>query len=160
RIDGILQDNQFIDMRVREEVRVGDRVERPMSIFLHFRGPKSLAGRKVLYTSGQNDGKMLVRNGGRHFNYVVAQIDPEGRTAQQESLVPITESGFNRALAQMIGVLERHVQTDPSGENTQVEQLSGAKLNKRPCTVIHIVHPRKQAGLQFHVANVFVDDEL
>ena len=160
RIDGILQDHQFIDMRVREEVRQGDRVVRPMSIYLQFLGPASVAGRKVLYVAGQNEGKMLVRNGGKHFDYVVAKIDPRGESARKESLVPITESGFNRVLAQMIEILERHARLDPGGDNTKVQRIAGTKLNGRPCTVIRIVHPTKQEGMAFHLANVFIDDEL
>jgi hypothetical protein len=160
RIDGILQDYQHIDMLVREEVRESDRVVRPLCIFLRFVGPASVAGRRVLYVEGQNDGKMLVRNGGRHFDYVVAQLDPNGRTAQQESLVPITETGLNRVLQHMIEILERHMQADPSGANTAVERLEGAKINKRPCSVVHIVHANRESGLEFHVANVFIDVEL
>lgn len=160
RIDGILQDYQYIDMKVREEVRGSGRVISPLSINLHFLGPANVAGRRVIYVAGRNDGKMLVRNGGKHFDYVVVQIEPWGESAQKESLVPITESGFNQVLAHMIDVLDQHVQADPSGENTQVERLAGAKLNKRACSVIRIVHPKKQDGLDFHVANVFIDDEL
>ena len=69
----------------------------PLSIYLRFLAPANVAGRKVLYVAGQNDGKMLVRNGGRHFDYVLAKIEPWGEAAQKESLVPITETGFNRA---------------------------------------------------------------
>jgi hypothetical protein len=160
RIDGILQDYQYVDMRVREEIRDGDRLVRPLSIYLKFIGPASVAGRRVLFVEGQNDGKMLVRNGGRHFDYVVAQIDPDGRAAQAESLVPITQTGFNRVLRHMIEILERHAQADPSGENTKVERISGAKINHRPCNVVRILHPAKENGLEFHVANVFIDVEL
>jgi outer membrane lipoprotein-sorting protein len=60
----------------------------------------------------------------------------------------------------MIAVLERHVVVDPGGTNTQVEQIKGAKLNDRTCSVIRITHPESQQGLEFHRANVFVDDEL
>lgn len=160
RIDGFLQDNQFIDMKVREEVREGSQIAAPFAIYLHFLAPTKIAGRRVLYVNGQNEGKMLVRNGGKHFDYVVVQVDPNGDSARDESLVPITDSGFNRLLSQMISILERHVKADPSGENTKVERIERAKLNKRPCHVIRIVHPRQQDGLEFHVANVFIDDAL
>ncbi len=160
RIGGFLQDYQYIDMCAREEIRQGDQVVQPMSIFLHFLGPKNVAGRKVLYIDGQNDGRMMVRNGGKHFDYVIVNIDPNGDTAREESLVPITESGFNRVLSQMINVLERHVKADPSGENTKVERIPGAKINKRPVSIIRIVHAQHEDGLEFHVANVFLDDEL
>jgi len=160
RIEGFLQDYQYINMWVREEARQGDGIVQPMSIFLEFLGPKKVAGRRVLFIEGENDGKMMVRNGGKHFDYVTVNIDPDGESARDESLVPITQSGFNRILAQMINVLERHRKADPSGTNTQVKRIMGAKINKRSASVVRIVHPQKQPGLEFHEANVFVDDEL
>jgi hypothetical protein len=160
RIEGVLQSYQYIDMRVREEVRDGDHVLQPFSIYLQFVGPAKLAGRQVLYVDGRNDGKMQVRNGGRHFDYVVVNLEPEGDTAREESLVPVTKTGFNQILAQMIGILERHRHVDPTAANTKVDRIEGAKLDKRLCTVVRITHPRRQPGLEFHVANVFVDQEL
>ncbi|MGD9720908.1 MAG: DUF1571 domain-containing protein [Pirellulales bacterium] len=160
RIHGILQDHQYIDLWVREEVRSGQRAVVPLSIYMEFLAPKNVSGRRVLFVNGQNDGKMLVRNGGKHFDYVVVDVDPFGESAKEESLVPVTETGFNQILTQMIAVLERHATADPTGQNTRVEQVSGAKLDKRPCKVIRITHPRHQPGFEFHQANVFVDDEL
>jgi hypothetical protein len=160
RIGGYLQDMQFIDMQVREAIVSDNRLVQPLSIYLHFLGPRLVAGRKVVYVEGQNEGKMLVRNGGRHFDYVIAKIDPNGENACEETLVPITQIGFNRLLGQMIDVLERHRRADPTGTNTKAERISGAKINARRCTVIRITHPRRDAGIEFHVANVFVDDEL
>ncbi len=160
RIGGILQDLQYIDIKAREEVRSGGQVVEPMAIYLQFVGPAKVAGRRVVYVAGRNNGKMLVRNGGKHFEYVVVEIDPDGESARDESLVPITQSGFTNVLNQMIGVLERHVKADVSAANTHVERIAGAKINHRACTLIRIVHPQKQEGLEFHQANVFVDDEL
>jgi hypothetical protein len=147
-------------MRVREEVSDGGRVLQPFSIYLQFVGPAKVAGRRVLYVNGRNDGKVMVRNGGKHFDYVVVNLDPDGDTAREESLMPITQTGFNQVLAQMINILERHQRVDPSAANTKVERIEGAKLNKRACTVVRITHPLPQKGLEFHVANVFVDQEL
>ena len=160
RIEGFLQDTQFIDMRLREEILDQGRVVEPLCIFLQFAGPKKIAGRRVLYIEGRNDGKMLVRNGGKHFDYVVVEIDPNGDSAREESLVPITKSGFAAVLSQMIDILKRHVEADPQGVNTEVQWIDGAKINKRPCTVIRVLHPTKQSGLEFHLANVFIDSEL
>lgn len=160
RIHGILQDHNYIDMWVREEQRNERGVSAPLSIYMQFLAPKNVAGRRVLYVDGHNNNKMLVRNGGKHFDYVVVEIDPHGETAMDESLVPVTQSGFNQILAQMIAVLERHVAIDPSGTNTEVQQIKGAKLNQRACNVIRISHPTPQQGLEFHRVNVFVDDEL
>jgi hypothetical protein len=160
RIEGTLQDYHYIDMDVREEMRRGDRIEKPLGIFLKFLGPDDVAGRRVLYVEGQNDGQMMVRNGGKRFAHVVVKIDPRGERASRESLVPITEVGFGQMLSRMIVILETHARVDAEGENTQVRRITGAKLDKRPCTMIRITHPEKQVGLNFHEANVFVDDAL
>lgn len=160
RIEGVLQKHQYIDMRVREELRDGDAIVQPFSLYLEFVGPPKLAGRRLLYVAGRNDDKMMVRNGGRHFDYVVVNLDPDGDTAKEESLVPVTKTGFQQILDQMIDIIARHRRVDPAGDNTKVERIAGAKLNHRACTIIRITHPRKQQGLEFHVANVFVDDEL
>lgn len=160
RIEDILQDYHYIDMEVREPIRSGEQIEKPLSIFLKFIGPDDVAGRRVLYVEGQNEGKMVVRNGGKRFAHVVVKIDPRGERATRESLVPITEIGFDQLLSRMIVILEAHAQVDTTGENTHVRRITGAKLDKRPCTVIRITHPEKQVGLNFHEANVFVDDAL
>lgn len=160
RIKDTLQDYHYIDMEVREEIRSGERVEKPLSIFLRFLGPDDVAGRRVLYVEGQNEGQMVIRNGGKRFAQVVVKIDPRGERASRESLVPITEIGFEQILSRMIVILETHARVDTTGENTHVRRIAGAKLNKRPCTVIRITHPEKQVGLNFHEANVFVDDAL
>jgi hypothetical protein len=160
RIDGFLQDYQFVDMRVREAVHEHGSIVVPLSIYLHFLAPAKIAGRQVLFIEGKNDGKILVRNGGKHFDYVTVQVDPDGDNARRESLVPITETGFNRVLSRMIDVLERHQRVDAAGTNTVVSKVPGVKINKRPSTMIKIVHPTKQDGLEFHIANVYTDDEL
>jgi hypothetical protein len=160
RINGYLQDMHFIDMQVRESVHQDGRIVQPLSIYLHFLGPKNVVDRRVVYVEGQNGGKMLVRNGGKHFDYVVAEIDPQSDAARDETLVPVTDIGFNRLLGKMIEVLQKHQQIDVSGGNSHAERISGAKINNRTCTVIRITHPRPMDGLEFHIANVFVDDDL
>jgi hypothetical protein len=118
-----------------------------------------VAGRKVLFVEGQNEGKMVVRNGGKRFKNVIVKVDPFGESARRESLVPVTEIGFDQVLSRMIRILEAHAQVDPTGTNTQVLRITG-KVNQSSCTVLRVTHSQKQVGLQFHVANVFVDDAL
>ena len=160
RIGGFLQDYHYVDMEVRQEITADGRLVQPLSIYLRFLGPKLVAGRKVIFIEGRNEGKMLVRNGGRHFDYVVVRIDPNGKNAREETLVPITDIGFTRLLGRMIELLERHRIADPTGQNTKTERIVGVKINQRPCTLIRVTHPRQMDGLEFHVANVFVDDQL
>jgi hypothetical protein len=157
RINGVVQEMHFIDMAVREAQADSGQ---PLSIYLHFLGPKNVLDRRVIFVEGANQGKILVRNGGKHFDYVIADVDPNSAAAREETLVPITGIGFNRLLAHMIDVLEKHRQIDAAGENTTAERIRGAKINGRECTVIRITHPQPMQGLEFHQANVFVDEEL
>jgi hypothetical protein len=145
---------------VREAVHQQGNIVVPLSIYLQFLGPARVAGRQVLFVEGQNEGKLLVRNGGKHFDYVTVQVDPDSENTRRESLVPITETGFNRVLNHMIDVLERHRHADPEGTNTKVARVPGVKINKRPSTMIKIEHATQQKGLEFHLANVYTDDEL
>ena len=77
-----------------------------------------------------------------------------------ERLVPITDSGFNQHLGHLIEIFKRHIAIDPHGENTRVQRIAGAKVNKRSCQVIRITHSKKQNGLEFHLANLFLDEQL
>ncbi len=160
RINGLLQEYQYIDMWVREESRDQGGLVSPLAVYMEFRGPSDFAGRRALFVDGQNDGKVLVRKGGNRFAYVVTQIAPDGPSARTESLLPITQSGFSPMLAALIDVLELHAAADPSGQNTNVERIAGAKLNDRACDVIKISHPRRQDNLTFHAISIFIDTEL
>jgi hypothetical protein len=160
RIDGRLQDYYYINMHVREEVYSGTRVVRPLSVLLEFLSPSEIAGRKVLFVTGQNDNKMLVRKGGKRFSFLVVDLDPLGPSAQQESLIPVTEMGFQHHLGRTLRVLEHDMVVDPSGENTKVKHIQGASINGRSCQVIRITHPQRRQGLQFFQANMYVDSQL
>lgn len=160
RIEGVLQSFQYLKMEVREEQRIGDRVVQPLAVYVEFTAPADVAGRRVLYVEGQNEGRLLVRRGGRRNPYLVVRIDPAGPAAMQESQVPITETGFNRMLDRMVRLLEDHRRIDPTGANTRLQKFVRAKINGRSCTVLRVTHPNEQEGLHFHITNVYVDDAL
>jgi len=160
RIDGELQDYYYIDLRVREQIAVGAQVTQPLSVLLDFLGPSHIEGRRALFVAGQNDGKLLVRKGGRRFGYVVMDIDPFGPSVQRESLMPITEIGFSHLLDRTIRTLQQDVAADPSGEDTIVEHITTATINDRPCQMLRITHPRRRDGLQFFSASVSIDSGL
>ncbi len=160
RIDGRLQDHSYINMHVREEAMLGTRVVRPLSVLLEYLSPSEIAGRKVLFVAGQNDNKMLVRKGGKRFSFIIIDLDPLGPSAQQESLIPITELGFKQQLGRTIRVLEHDILVDHAGENSKVEHIKGASINDHSCQVIRITHPQPQDGLQFFQANMYVDSQL
>ena len=160
RIEGDLHDMQYIQARVRTEVAEDGQTVQPYSVFLEFQGPAKIKGRKVLYVQGHNDNKMLVRNGGKRFNYVTVKVDPSSEAALRESLVPITGIGFASVTDSLITLIRKDMERDPSGANTKVKFFRHAKINGRVCTRISVLHAKPDPVLEFAEANVFVDDEL
>lgn len=160
RIDGELQDYQYIDMHVREHSEARGEVMQPFSVLLEFLGPAEVEGRKALFVAGQNDDRLLVRKGGKRFGYVVMDIDPFGASVKRESLMPITEIGFSQLLDRTIRTLQQDVAADPSGDNTIVEHITNATINGRPCQMLRITHPLRRDGLQFFSASMSIDSEL
>ena len=161
RIQDRLQD--FQSMRVRLRVArpaVDNSPAVPLSVYLDFLGPPKIRGRKVLFVAGQNNGKMLARNGGKRFNYVIVRIDPRSDAALRESLVPISEMGFENMTQILIRLLDENIRHDPSGGNSHLAFYKNAKVNDRTCTRIAVSHPEQNAALGFNTADVFVDDEL
>ena len=160
RIGGVLSDYQYMIAKSRYHRQRDQRTVVPLSIYLHYFGPTKLKGRKVIYVAGQNDNKMLVRNGGRRFGFVKVRIDPDSKAALRESHYPITELGIDNVIQRLLQRAEQDIAADPDGENTKVEFFRDAKINKRPCVRVRVTHPERQADLSFHRAEIFVDDQL
>jgi hypothetical protein len=161
RIEDELQD--FQTMRAR--VRCGSSAEAgrpavPFSVFLEFLGPPKVRGRRVLFVAGENGGKMLARNGGKRFNYVIVKLDPISEASMRESLVPITEIGFENMTRILVRLLEENIERDPAGANSHLAFYKNAKVNDRTCTRISVRHPEPNSELVFSSADVFVDDAL
>lgn len=160
RIDGRLRDYEYLWTRVRLQQTRDGRVTAPFSVFMQFLGPAALKDRKVLYVEGDNDDKMIVRNGGRRFSYVTVRIAPDSETALRESRYPITELSLETLARQMIEKVQDDLRYDPLAQNTQVTFFQGARVEGRPCTRVRVVHPERDVHFTFHVAEVYVDDEL
>jgi hypothetical protein len=160
RIEGDLRDAQYIQTKVRTELMQGDQVVQPYSVFLSFSAPAQIAGRKVVYVQGRNDNKMLVRNGGKRFNYVTVKLDPTSEAALRETLVPITGIGFANVTESLVTLIQQDMRRDPLAANTKVKFFRNAKVNGRVCTRISVLHPQPDPSLEFSEADVYVDDEL
>jgi Protein of unknown function (DUF1571) len=161
RIEDQLQDFQSMRARVRcARVAADNQPAVPFSVYLEFVAPRKAKGRQVLFVSGQNGGKMLARNGGKRFNYVIVKVDPRSEAATRESLVPITEIGLENMTRILIRLLEENIIHDPSGTNSHLAFYKNAKVNERICTRISVTHPQPNPALGFSSADVYVDDEL
>ncbi|MDP7303599.1 MAG: DUF1571 domain-containing protein, partial [Pirellulaceae bacterium] len=160
RINGQLRDYEYLATKVRREQRRGDKITTPFSIYSQFLGPAKVRGRKVLYVQGENEGKMLVRNGGSRFNYITVKLEPDSAAALRESRYPITELGLDSITQRLINQTLSDIRHDPTGENSRVTFFRQASVEDRPCLHIQVVHPTRHEQFTYHIANIYIDSEL
>lgn len=155
RIAGELLPYEHIYVKFRSERVDHDKVVVPFSVYMKFLGPKRMKGREVLYVKGENDGDMLARQPGRRAS-IDLSVDPHGDLAMRDNRYPITEFGIENLLSRLIEVAVEDMQCDDCDVNVYRE----AKVDGRTCTGYEVKHPIRSPRFRFHLARVFVDDEL
>lgn len=155
RIDGALSEYQYIYLKVRHQQERDGQVV-PFSVYLRYLQPEKLAGREVIYVEGRNRGKMIVRRGGDRFAYVTTSLDPHSDVAMQESHYPITEVGIRTLIARLLEVAQEDVKHD----ECEVIMRPGAKIDGRSCLFVQVRHPVRREYFRYHIAQIFIDDEL
>jgi len=156
RMDGALEDYQYLSCKVRHEQHRDGEVVVPFSVYLRFLKPERVADREVVYVEGQNKGKMIVRRGGDRFSFVTTSLDPHSDLAMQEARYPITEMGIRNMIVRLLEVAREDLQHD----ECEVTMRPGAKLDGRSCTFVQVRHPVRRNYFRYHVAQVFIDDQL
>ena len=146
RIDGKVGEANTMLIKVRHK---------PFSVYMNFLKPDSLKGREVIYVEGANDGKMFAH--GTRFERIAGTLplDPTGPIAMRDNRYPITDIGLYNLVRRLAEVGEK----DSKYGECEVKFFPGAKINKRDCTCIEVVHPKARRNFLFHVARIFVDDE-
>jgi outer membrane lipoprotein-sorting protein len=148
RLDGQLGEYEYMFLKVRQK---------PFSVYMHFLDPPSVKGQEVIYVEGQNNGKMWAHPPGLRNKLIgTVSLDPTGLIAMRGQRYPITEIGMANLIKRLIEIGERDAQY---GE-CEVKFFQGAKINDRSCTCIQVMHPVPRRNFLFHIARIFVDDEL
>ncbi len=155
RIDDKLGEHEYMFAKVRSRKTQNGQVVVPFSVYLAFLKPAAVKGREVIYVENQNQGKFLAHEGGMKRMLGTHTLDPSGWLAMQGQRYPITEIGIENLVTKLI---ERGERDKRHGE-CQVQFLQGAKVSGRACTVIQVEHPEKVGPYDFHIAQVFLDDE-
>ncbi|NQT17721.1 MAG: DUF1571 domain-containing protein [Planctomycetes bacterium] len=146
-IEGELRDEEYMFVKVRHK---------PMSVYMYFLKPEGLQGQEVMWIEGQNDGKMWAHSTGLKSLFGTVSLNPTGTFAMDGNRYPITEIGILNLVKRLLVAAEQDAQY---GE-CEVKFLTGAKINKRPCTCIQVMHPVPRSNFLFYVARIFVDDEF
>lgn len=153
RIDGVLGVHEYIYIKVRNA-----KPATPFSTYMYFVKPAIAKGREVIYVDGKNQNKMCAHEGGTGLKAAIPDLwlDPAGFLAMKGQRYPVTEIGLENLIIQLISRAER----DMKAGMCKVQFRKGAMINKRKCTMIQVMHPDKRAPYDFHVAQIFIDDEL
>ena len=148
RVDGVVGEYQYLALKIRNK---------PFSVYAEFLAPESLRGQEVIYVEGQNNGNMWAHRPNNHSGLLgVVSVTPQSAVAMQGQRYPLTEIGIVNMIRRLIEVAKQDVQY---GE-CEVKFIKGAKINGRVCTVVQVVHPVPRKEFRFHLARIFVDDEL
>lgn len=155
RIDGVLREPEFLKVKIRNR-RIGE-TNVPFSVYLRFLKPKENRGREVIYVEGQNNGKLIAHDvPGTIKGMLTVYLDPTGWMAMENSRHPIYEAGLENLVVKLVEKAER----DRAAGQCEVEYIETAKINDRPCTKIKVTHAERKEPYDFHVAEVYIDQEL
>lgn len=147
RVAGVPGRMQVMDLKVRH---------RPFSIYLKWHSVHK--GREVLYVDGENEGNMLVHQGGWKGRLVPAiKLDPCGPVALNQARHPITDLGLKR-LAERL--LDRHVCDLERTHGVTAKKSDDAALDDRPCHRFVIEYENPEVSDYYRKAVVLIDRSL
>jgi hypothetical protein len=148
RIDGKLGEHEYMFAKIRQQ---------PFSVYLYFLGPETVKGQEVIWVDGRNDGNMFAHAGsGVRAMVGTVSLKPSSMLAMQGQRYPITEIGVENLGRRLLEVAEH----DKQFGECEVNFYPNAKVNGRVCTCVQVVHPVPRRNFRFHLARVFMDDEL
>ncbi len=157
RVGDTVGNYEYMTIKVRNRKERDGKVEVPFSVYMTFLKPADVRGREVIYVEGRNENKLVAHEGGTKGRFLpTVWLDPHGMLAMRGNRYPITQLGIENLVVQL---LERGAR-DRQHPDIQVEFRKNAKMNDRTCTVVVIKHPEQRPGMDFHLAQVFIDDQL
>jgi hypothetical protein len=158
QINGQLLGHEYAEVKIRHRQIRNGRIVVPFSVYMKFLAPADLQGREVIYVEGRNDGKLIVRRGGKRFAYVTTSIDPFGELALERNRYPITHVGIQSMVEELLIVGQEELKNP--AEELLYQQIGGVKIDGRPCRLIQFTHPVRRDQYRYHIARIYVDEEL
>jgi hypothetical protein len=144
RIRGALCEYEHVFVKIRHA---------PFSVYGCFQSPAGVKGQEIIYVAGRNQGNILAH---KARMAATLSLHPEGMIAMNNRHYPLTEIGLVNLVRRLVEVGKQ----DLGYGECEVKYFSTAKVDGRPCTVIQVVHPVRRDEFRFHLARVFVDNEL
>ena len=126
----------------------------PFSVYTRFLSPKSKAGQEAIWVQGRDDGKILGHGTGL-MNVKTVRLDPEGSFAMNGNRYPISQIGFRNLVVKM----KEFGENDRDHDECEIEIDRNVKVDDRPCTLITVTHPIKRDHFEYHIAQIYIDNE-
>lgn len=156
RVDGKLGQVETLFAKIRNrKLDAAGNVVVPFGVYLRFLSPPSIANREVIYVEGANAGKLRAHEGGI-LNILTVNLDPHGALAMRGNRYPITDIGIENLITKMMEKGER----DKALGDCAVTIERNFEVNDRIATKLTIRHDKPNEVFDFHVAEIFIDDEI
>lgn len=159
RIDGQLLPYEHLLVKFRghrSEAEGETNSDIPFSVYMEVLAPRAVLGREALYVDGQNEGEMLVTKGGRRNPTLTFSIRANGKMARRDNRYSITTFGLENLLARVTEVAEQDLNFD----ECRVRIVPNARIDDTVCTMYEVTHPVEREYFRYHLARIFVDDQL
>ena len=151
-VNGKLLGEEFLRVKVRH-ADAANSINK--AFYVRHVKPENMAGQEAIWVQNENDGK-LIGHGSGLARLIKVNLDPEGMLAKRGNRYPITELGIETLMMRM---LERG-KNSRTDADCKVEYDRSLKIDGNACTLITITHPQEKEGLDFHIAKIYIDDDL
>jgi hypothetical protein len=155
RYNGNLREQNKLAVKIRHARVLDDGTKIPFSIYTKFIEPAANAGREVIWMDGWNDGNLMVHLTGWQ-NLMRISLEPSGSLAMEGNLYPVTMIGMRNLLRQILEKGTRDLKREPG----IVKLKRGLKMDNRIVTMIESIHPVRSEHFDYHIARIFLDEEL
>nr|ADI22907.1 hypothetical protein [uncultured Rhizobium sp. HF0500_35F13] len=155
RKEGQLYPRTTMFTKVREQRGNDGQSPQPLSVYVRFDDPPAQRGREVIWVEGQNEGNLIVHEGGL-LGFKRLLLEPTGVLAMAGSRYPITDAGIERLLEKMFA---RTLRDRDSGGQCELQFEEDATFGSCEGVRIVITHPTPDAGFDFYRAEVEIDPE-
>ena len=145
-VDEELTDEQVMQVKIRHE---------PFSVYMKWTtGHK---GRQLLYVTGENKGRMLVKLGGWKRRLPALKLDPNGKLAMKESRYPITKAGLLELVRESLAI-RRGDMSKTTGVTCQL--VENHEFDSRPCYAFVVEYADRSASQRYRKSVILIDREL
>lgn len=155
RVDGDLPPLQYAKLKIRNRKTAGGQIMTPLSVYLDFLKPSSVKGREVIWVENQNQGNLVVHQGG-FASFITTRLDPEGALAMRGQRYSIKEIGIENLLEKILATGMR----DREHGECEVKIHEDGEFGQSECRIVEIIHPERRDHFRFYRARLYFDKEL